>query len=1092
MIKIIHFSDIHWRGLKRHDEYVDAFEQMFKILKKDIKPDIILCTGDIWHTKTQGITPEAIEKIAWMFKECAKIAPLHIILGNHDGNLANNSRQDAITPIIEAINSPEIFLYKNSGNYIVEKHPQINFCVFSCFDEEGWIKVKPLSDKINIALYHGSITGCLTDTDWRMTHGEKNMEFFNDYDLCLMGDIHKRQFLGHKIHSGVTRDLKPWIGYPGSFIQQNFGEDEEKGFLVWEVGEKTNDLLDWNVEFYPLENKIPYLSIPWEGSVASTIKTVEDIRGKEDAFPKKSRIRVLSNENISQLEMRKLTSFLRDNKECSEIVFKVDNANNLDSISTNMVSTAKANLRNPDTLALLYKEYVQAHLMKLGGLTDVQFEKGKELIKGYLAKLKEQEPEEPIRDTSWSIKNLYFSNLFRYGENNSINFQKLNGIVGIFGQNRVGKSSIASALSYGLFNTTEREVGKATGNYINKNKKQASCRVEFSTNNGNNYVVERVVSLKEGNKDPLATTTNLSISRIDKDGRLIPLGKENDISRNDTDKAIRTLIGSPLDFRLTSFSSQGDITRFIDQGATSRKATLNRFLDLDLFEKLFKFASEDRAKINAKTISLSSQDFESTLLSINNSKEKLESELESVVARLKEIDPKIILQEEWLKNNKVDHILANKNKRKKLEVEIENLSYTEINDCNINNSVISMRLEGKKITKLEIESKINPDERKRIVDKLNEINLSKQKLQDLNVLIKLNDSTLTSMQKSVSKLETVPCGNCYPNCRFIKDSHEDKLKLPSLTEDLITLKLKKDVLSSSFKDDSFSLQKQLENYDKNEKELPYVNLAISKLELELMENKTKKEKLQFLLTQKQQELSSLPPLTEGTKEEELIEIYEKTQLILSSLLKEKQNLESKKMSIWKDIGKFEAKKELLLYEKEQTKKYIDEIEILDSVEEAFSKNGIPAMVLKTQLPALNNELSKILTGVVDFKLVFETEVASNSLDIYIEDSSSRRIIELCSGMEKMIASLAIRVALYNLTSLPKPDIFIIDEGFGVLDADSIESCLQFLSSLRNQFKTLLIISHISQIKEIVDHVLEIENNGTESKINFPTIQLQTR
>ena len=1084
MIKIAHFSDIHWRGLKRHDEYVDTFEQMFKILKEDINPDIILCTGDIWHTKTQGITPEAIEKITWMFKECSKIAPFHVILGNHDGNLANNSRQDAISPIVQAINSSNIFLYKQSENYIVEKHPQINFCVFSCFDQEGWVKVKPLKDKINIALYHGSITGCLTDTDWRMTHGEENMEFFNDYDLCLMGDIHKRQFLGHRPHAGITRDLKPWIGYPGSFIQQNFGEDEEKGFLVWEVGEKRNGLLDWNVEFYALENKIPYLSIPWEGSVASTIKTVEDIRGKEYAFPKKSRIRVLSNENISQIEMRKLTSFLRDDKECSEIVFKIDNTNNVDSISTRMVSTTKSNLRNPDTLYLLYKEYVQAHLMKLGGLNEVQFEKGKELIKGYLAKLKEQEPEEPVRDTSWSIKSLFFSNLFRYGENNSINFQKLNGIVGVFGQNRIGKSSIASALSYGLFNTTEREVGKATGNYINKNKKQASCRVEFSTNNGNNYVVDRIVTLKEGNKDPLATTTNLSLSRVDKDGALIPLGKENDISRNDTDKAIRTLIGSPLDFRLTAFSSQGDITRFIDQGATSRKATLNRFLDLDLFEKLFKFASDDRARINAKTSLLSNQDFESTISSIENSKIKLESELEAIVSKLIEIEPKIILQQDWLKNNKVDHILTNKNKRKKLESEIHNLSYRQINDCQIEAASISMDLDFKRSRKKEIESQINPSIRKRIVDELDKINSTKQELQELNNKIKINDSALISMQKSISKLETVPCGNCYPNCRFIKDSHEDKLKLPSLTEELITLKLKKEDMSSVLKDNSFTLQKELENYDLNEKQLPYVNLAISNLELKELENKNEIEKLQLLLEQKQQELLNLPHSSDETNEEELIQIYEKTQKALSSLLETKQNLESKKMNIWKDIGKFEAKKELLLVEREQTKKYIDEIEILDSVVEAFSKNGIPAMVLKTQLPALNNELSKILTGVVDFKVTFETEVASNTLDIYIEDSSSKRIIELCSGMEKMIASLAIRVALYNLTSLPKPDIFIIDEGFGVLDPDSIESCLQFLSSLRNQFKTLLIISHISQIKEIVDHVLEIENNGTESKIRF--------
>lgn len=1092
MIKIAHFSDVHWRGLKRHDEYVDAFEQMFKILKDEVNPDILLCGGDLWHTKTQGITPEAIEKMTWMFEECAKIAPFHLILGNHSGNLSNNSRQDTISPIVRAMNNPNIFLYKQSGNYIVKEHPQINFCVFSCFDTEGWAKVKPSKDKINIALYHGSITGCLTDTDWRMTHGEENMEFFNDYDLCLMGDIHKRQFLGSKAHAGITRDLKPWIGYPGSFIQQNFGEDEEKGFLVWEVREKDieSGLLDWDVQFHPLINKVPYLSIPWMGSVSSTIQTVEEIRGVEDAFPVGSRIRVLSNENISQLEIRKLSTFLKDTRGCSEVVFKIDNTNNTNTIETSIISTTKANLRNPDTLALLYEEYVKAHLMKLGGLTETQLEKGKGLIKTYLNKFKEQEVEEPIRDTTWSIKNLYFSNLFRYGENNNISFQKLNGIVGVLGNNRLGKSSIASALSYGLFNTTEREVGKGVGNYINRNKKQATCRVEFSTNNGNNYVVDRTVTLKDNKKptdDPLATTTNLCLYRVDKDGALIPMGKENDISRSDTDKVIRTLIGNPLDFRLTSYSSQGDITRFIDQGATQRKATLNRFLDLDIFEKLFKFANDDKAIVNAKTSRLSSQDFETSLLSTDNEKGKIEKQLEKIVSELSLIEPKIKLAEDWLLKNKVEHITTNNNKRTKLLYEIEDLKDTKINDLKIYLSVKRFDKCSKEKDLEERKLKINSAYRDSIVAEIKSINEKKLELQNLNSKIKIDDNLIEITKKSIQKLETVPCGDCYPNCRFIKDSHEDKLKLPSITKDLVSIKTKKEVLESSFKDKTRELENVLEEYDNNEKQCHILESSLSDLELRIHKTESEKEKLELLLETKVKELSDLPDHVDSN-EEELLKTYASTKKSLDFLKEQNKTLESKKTESWKQMGKLEARKELLISEKEEAKKYIDELEILDSVVEAFSKNGIPAMVLKTQLPAINNELSKILTGIVDYKLIFETEVTSNSLDIYLEDSSSKRIIELCSGMEKMIASLAIRVALYNLTSLPKPDIFIIDEGFGVLDTDSIESCLQFLSSLRNQFKTLLIISHIPQIKEIVDHILEIENNGMESKINYPLAQ----
>ena len=55
-------------------------------------------------------------------------------------------------------------------------------------------------------------------------------------------------------------------------------------------------------------------------------------------------------------------------------------------------------------------------------------------------------------------------------------------------------------------------------------------------------------------------------------------------------------------------------------------------------------------------------------------------------------------------------------------------------------------------------------------------------------------------------------------------------------------------------------------------------------------------------------------------------------------------------------------------------------------------------------------------------------------------------------MEKTLVSLAMRVALYNLTSLPKSDMFIIDEGFGALDPVSIEKCMEFIKNLKNSLK----------------------------------------
>jgi DNA repair exonuclease SbcCD ATPase subunit len=129
-----------------------------------------------------------------------------------------------------------------------------------------------------------------------------------------------------------------------------------------------------------------------------------------------------------------------------------------------------------------------------------------------------------------------------------------------------------------------------------------------------------------------------------------------------------------------------------------------------------------------------------------------------------------------------------------------------------------------------------------------------------------------------------------------------------------------------------------------------------------------------------------------------------------------------------------------------------------------------------------NLFNRRLANVVDFKVSLETDVSSNVMDVYIEDGHSRRIIELASGMEKMICSLALRVALINLSSLSRPDIFIIDEGFGTLDQESLIKCMEMLSMFKSYFKSVMVITHVDPIKEVADKIIEIYNDGLESKV----------
>jgi exonuclease SbcC len=87
-------------------------------------------------------------------------------------------------------------------------------------------------------------------------------------------------------------------------------------------------------------------------------------------------------------------------------------------------------------------------------------------------------------------------------------------------------------------------------------------------------------------------------------------------------------------------------------------------------------------------------------------------------------------------------------------------------------------------------------------------------------------------------------------------------------------------------------------------------------------------------------------------------------------------------------------------------------------------------------------------------------------------------------MEKMVSSMALRVALANVSNLSKSDMFIIDEGFGALDSENIEAVTNLLQRLKSYYRLILVISHVDVIKDNVDDVIVIERIGHDSKVEY--------
>jgi exonuclease SbcC len=152
--------------------------------------------------------------------------------------------------------------------------------------------------------------------------------------------------------------------------------------------------------------------------------------------------------------------------------------------------------------------------------------------------------------------------------------------------------------------------------------------------------------------------------------------------------------------------------------------------------------------------------------------------------------------------------------------------------------------------------------------------------------------------------------------------------------------------------------------------------------------------------------------------------------------------------------------------------------VYEALIQAYGKNGLPQLVLSQQLPTINSEIASILQGVCGFTVNLISN--GNDLEINLDYGDSQRPVELGSGMEKMLSSLAMRVALINVSSLPKTDMLIIDEGFGALDEVNVEACNRLLVSLKRFFKTIIVISHVDAVKDAVDNIIEISRQGADS------------
>lgn len=1016
-MKIAHFADVHFRGLARHAEYKEAFSDAFKTLR-ELAPDLIYIGGDIVHSKTQGITPELIDILSWWFTELSKIAPVDVLLGNHDGLIMNKGRQDAVSPIVTALNNPKIRLLKQSGTYSTVD-PNVTFCVFSLFDREGWSNVAPVPGVTNIALYHGSVSGALSDTDYEL-EGETTLSFFEKFDFSLLGDIHKRQFLNRQ----------RTIAYCGSTIQQNYSEELIKGFLFWDI--RSRD--DFDVDFHAVKNVHPFYTIVWDDSTDAE----EVIKN----LPKYARIRIdVRSRNATNL--KKFSHQIESRLAPVEITFKTHS----DAVESD-TKTLDVNSTIDVKQALV--DYINKRI-SAGPVADAALQK----LDYYLSS--REGSEDSVRNVKWDLRRIEFDNLFAYGENNYIDFDALPGITGIFGKNRSGKSSVIGSIVYSLFNTTDRGSLKNL-HVINSRKNACKSKVNISIAS-NDYEILRESVKNYPKKGEVWAPTTLSVTKMGTEcAESVDL---NDEQRRETEKILRKLIGTSDDFFYTCLAPQGNMNLFIDEKSTARKQMLTRFLDIDYLEELHNRVKSDISPFKAKLRGAKSEQecislIDSYTLKIEDlqSQKKIAlEEAEKLRHNISDITSKI--PQDVVKNRR--DLNKFKNDKDGIEREIKTLKSTLADE---EEKALEVRA---KLTKIEAElEKISFDDLERAADDQRVITHQVES-DERDLKSKKREKDLLS--KSVELLDNVPCMGQYPTCQFICDSHKNKEKLPLIEQQLnnkdraLTI-LKNRAASLTQTNPTAALQRanKLKDLKKDFK-------------VELSKHESKFEITSERVNNKESELGQL-----STKIDDLAEKLKDVETVddsrLDSLSASLKRAEQKSISCATEVGINTEKIRQIKDQIDEISAASESVRVLEILESAFSKKGVPQDVIAHALPKINTEIAQILDGIAGFTVEIECD-DSNSVEIYLNYGDSRRLIELGSGMEKMISSIAIRVALTSISSLPKSSMLIIDEGFGALDDNNLEACARLLTNLKNYFKNILIISHVDAIKDVVDNVIDI-------------------
>tara|TARA_A100001201_G_scaffold31421_1_gene33942 strand:- start:2735 stop:5581 length:2847 start_codon:yes stop_codon:yes gene_type:complete len=946
---------------------------------------------------------------------------------------------DVLTPIVNNLNHKDLHYLKDSGVY---KCADVSFVVWDCWTkEEDFILSDDVDGDTKVVLFHGTVDRAETDLGFFLP-SDVHIDKFKGYDLGLLGDIHKKQFL----------NKEKTIAYCGSLVQQNHGEGLSHGYLLWDVPKRKS-------EYIEIPNDYGYITLDIDSGELPQI----------DKMPKKARVRIRAS-NTKPSELKKCLAILHKKYGIKEmVVTRTDALYKRDRVRNKTISVG--DVSNSDVQFNLIREYLEAN----HHVTDDVLLK----IKNINESLNQHIPEEEVyRNVNWKLKHFEFENMFSYGDSNKVDFTKLNGIVGIFAPNASGKSSLLDALSFCLFDTCTRAF--RAENVLNNKKNSFSCKLNFEVDGREYYIEKKAKKQRKGN-----VKVDIDFYTMDDLGEKVSM---NGDQRRTTQANIRKVIGTYEDFILTALSSQTKNSVFIDKTQKEKKTLLAQFMGLEIFDKLWQSASDEIKDVAAVLKNFKQNDWERELSEIKEQKEVFEEKHKKLTEAQDVINKATNAQQEKIKdlNRKLKSIDKSVSNIDDLEDEKETIKKS-LDSLLEQREQLSMKSKNIISTQSVVGDKLIYHENNKTED-LYKVALDKDKDgQELKLkLERLKDKVKVKVEK-IQKLGDLEydedCDYCMKN-PFTLDAIETKKSINEDKNKVKDLLLKIDQYNNWHNNDFQKLINENNDFSKSKDDFQKIKTLINELRqnVQILDEKEK--------NYNNQKTFNADKIKKYYEQEQDIVYNKNVEKEIEESEKDLKDLNYKSDKVVSEVNSVYAEIKVLDNKRKNILDNIDKVADLEKKYEAYEyyldavkRDGVPYELITKALPTIEGEVNNILAQLVDFQMIFEMD-GKNINNYIVYDDDNVWPLELSSGMERFISSLAIRVGLINVSNLPRSNFLAIDEGWGTMDSDNLNSVYNLFQYLKTQFQFTLIVSHIDSMRDAVDTLLEVKKEKDFSNIIY--------